>query len=338
MSHHQLWSTQAKDFPHIKPITDQIAFICRYGAMAPSVHNTQPWEFKIKNNMLQIKLAPSRVLKVGDATTRQSWISLGACVENIVLASKCFGLKAEIDFSELSKGKHSPSIFILFTPTGKADYRPINSILSRFSDRSMYKKSPLEKSAMITLIQSNPSKLTQVKVTSDRKVIEKVAQYTAGGLGAAFSNPHFRHELANLIQINSKKPIGFTAASLRLKGIRALLEPHLVKHGLNKKRQIELEKKRICHCGGMALIFASGDTPLYWFESGRSFEAISLQAVQLGLRTSPTAAVVEAFDFHSDIEKMFNVNARLQAVLRIGVSKEKPVHTPRLPMSTVIVK
>lgn len=55
---YKAWEVREIDFPSSGTIEEQIRFLLNYGVLAPSIHNTQPWIFEIKNN----ELTKSRVL------------------------------------------------------------------------------------------------------------------------------------------------------------------------------------------------------------------------------------------------------------------------------------
>jgi hypothetical protein len=46
---------------------------------------------------------------------------------------------------------------------------------------------------------------------------------------------------------------------------------------------------------------------------------------------------VEAADFHTDIEQLLGTKERLQAVMRIGYSNARPVHSKRLPLEQLLI-
>jgi hypothetical protein len=50
------------------------------GALAPSLHNAQPWAFRVGPDHVDVLLDRSRLLPVADPTTRQAHLGLGAAV------------------------------------------------------------------------------------------------------------------------------------------------------------------------------------------------------------------------------------------------------------------
>lgn len=56
-----------------------------YATLAPSGHNTQPWQFLIRNNSILINPDFSRRLAIVDSDDHALFISLGCALENLSL-------------------------------------------------------------------------------------------------------------------------------------------------------------------------------------------------------------------------------------------------------------
>ncbi|BCB89782.1 hypothetical protein Psuf_070950 [Phytohabitans suffuscus] len=65
---------------------------CLYAAMAaPSIHNTQPWFFRVRGREVEVWTDPERQLALLDPTGRQMFLSVGAAVFNLRLALLAHG-------------------------------------------------------------------------------------------------------------------------------------------------------------------------------------------------------------------------------------------------------
>ena len=60
--------------------------IVESAALAPSVHNTQPWRFTVDGAVVTVRVDRSRQLAYLDPSGRQLWLSCGAAVEFARLA------------------------------------------------------------------------------------------------------------------------------------------------------------------------------------------------------------------------------------------------------------
>jgi hypothetical protein len=58
---------------------------------APSIHNTQPWRFRVRGTVIEVYADPSRQLEVLDPTGRELMMSVGAAVLNLRVAILAHG-------------------------------------------------------------------------------------------------------------------------------------------------------------------------------------------------------------------------------------------------------
>ena len=72
--------------------------LVRAGVLAASVHNTQPWLFRVGAKSLELLADPFRHLGPMDPFRREQHISLGCALENMVLAAGAQGLRPELEF------------------------------------------------------------------------------------------------------------------------------------------------------------------------------------------------------------------------------------------------
>src|SRR5678815_5003933 len=70
-----------------------IELACR----APSVHNTQPWRWRIRGAELELHADRSRQLQVGDPQGRNLVISCGAALHHAQVAAGALGWEARVD-------------------------------------------------------------------------------------------------------------------------------------------------------------------------------------------------------------------------------------------------
>src|SRR4051812_23690702 len=67
------------------------------GALAPSVHNTQPWRFVISRGWLELHADPQRRLRILDPRGRQLVISCGCALFNVRVALAAAGYDARVE-------------------------------------------------------------------------------------------------------------------------------------------------------------------------------------------------------------------------------------------------
>jgi hypothetical protein len=65
------------DAPDLRPAAEALATV---GGSAPSLHDAQPWMFRVARDHVDVLLDRGRLLPVTDPTTRQAQLGLGAAV------------------------------------------------------------------------------------------------------------------------------------------------------------------------------------------------------------------------------------------------------------------
>jgi hypothetical protein len=93
-------------------------FVMSAAALAPSVHNTQPWYFTSSRGVLRLYADPSRGLPEEDPAGREMLISCGAALVNLTLAVRHLGFAANVRLlpdvtrrdllAEVRWGRHEP--------------------------------------------------------------------------------------------------------------------------------------------------------------------------------------------------------------------------------------
>lgn len=314
---------------------NQLLGVLDYARYSPSVHNSQPWQFELKENAVIVRLDEGRAVKSGDPIGRQTWISLGCCVEAISVAAAKFGWQASV------KPSLNKSVEVKFSKLTKTvvqeEIALADAIKHRFTDRSSYSAKAVPKSVMDRLNNCRAQKGTSVVVTDDKAIIDNVARLTANGIQLALSNPDFRKELSAFISSPRKSSAsGISTKSLGLNPLRGVLEPGIVKLGWNTKRNAQKDYQNWSTAPLLILVFSEGDSRQYWHDAGRTYMRLALLATSLGLRSSTSAAAVEASDFHEDIEAAIGTKQRLQTIMRAGYSHSRIAHSPRLPLEELL--
>lgn len=301
---------------------------------SPSVHNTQPWRFGFDGAKVAIQLESQRRLKAGDPVGRQTWISLGCLIETILTAAKSHSLAGNPIINE--GGAHIA--FSRSSAPTAIDLKLAKAILNRFTDRSRYRVKPLPQRSIDLVTSIDPDEDTSIVLIDDKEKIKKVAALTSKGIRLALSHPDFRSELARFItRPFSSRADGIPTKSLRLNPLAGIFEPLMVKTGLNTAFTAKHDYSIWASSPAIALVLSKGDNEDHWVRAGRTYMRLALHTTALGLRSATSAAVVEAADFHEDVEHMVGSKQRLQAVMRIGYSNSKEVHSPRLPLDQLLL-
>src|SRR5437764_660407 len=92
------WNIPFKNKSTFKKTEELLKELIKYGLLAPSSHNTQPWKFKIAKDSITIFADRSRALAYSDRSYRELYISLGAALGNILVAASHYQMSYTVSY------------------------------------------------------------------------------------------------------------------------------------------------------------------------------------------------------------------------------------------------
>src|SRR5690606_28013144 len=91
------WQVSEADWPAAGTAADKLALLLNYAMLAPSILNAQPWRFTLADGRLDLHEDAARRMAVVDPEGRESTISCGAALANLVIAARSFGEDPQVD-------------------------------------------------------------------------------------------------------------------------------------------------------------------------------------------------------------------------------------------------
>ncbi|HVX48476.1 MAG TPA: hypothetical protein VHA05_03935 [Candidatus Saccharimonadales bacterium] len=309
-------------------IPDDIRNILNIARLAPSSHNTQPWQVQISGNELIVGYDPARQLTVGDPDKRELFISLGCFIETIALAAPAYGYRFSVDFLGTTPDRVA-SINLRHTDS-KAGQQQIEIIRSRRSDRRHYQDKPIP-SAAIEEISNCKQGSAHISLFDDPKDIDFLAQMTYDATYKVMSDPAFRQELSGWVRHNwTKRPDGMPGYTQGIPGPISLFAKVVIRK--NKKMagsQAKMDSERVKHSAAIGLVSVSQDTPEAWLDAGRVYQRACLAATAHDLKTAGTSAAVIDSDTSEKIKKRLGLKGTAVALIRFGYTNSTPKAAPR---------
>jgi hypothetical protein len=120
-------------------LSSQMRELVRYATLAANGHNTQPWQFALKEDAIEIHPDYARGLAVVDPGGRELWISLGCALENLLVAARAVGYAPEVTYPDAADFIH------VHLPTDISQADPLfDAIPLRQNTRSEYDGQPIE--------------------------------------------------------------------------------------------------------------------------------------------------------------------------------------------------
>ena len=122
-----------------------------FAILAPSGHNSQPWQFQVADNEIIITPDFSKRLDVVDGNDRELFISLGCAAENLMTAARHYGYDSHYVFND---GK----IIVTFSKQDVCNDDPLfDAIQKRHTHRGKFTGAKIPEN----LLQNIPTNILQ---------------------------------------------------------------------------------------------------------------------------------------------------------------------------------
>lgn len=335
---YQPWKIRLSDFKKNWSPNKKITFFLKFGILAPSTHNSQPWIFEfLEPNQVTIKPNWDYMLPATDPKNRNLYISLGCALTNIKVAASYFGFVTEEKFSKLKKDR----VITLNFKEGKApssssqlaDLAPV--ITKRFSNKSAYGSEEVPK-AFLKRVAGQVSdanfSLSFIAAPAKRKEIADLYWEAASGFA---KNPAFRRELSFWLRRNDTKDgDGMPGFVAQLGLIQSIAGKKLIKYlSPLSKIQIKKDTGHLSRGPVIGMISSKHNTPTDHIITGKKYQELALKCTKDGLSLTPMTALIERPDCHRQLRDIFGESKpHQQMFFRLGYSRGKRYHTPRKPI------
>lgn len=143
---YRAWDIQIIDFPSSGTLEGQLNFLLRFAILAPSSHNSQPWDFRVEQNSINVFVSPDRRLVVGDSSNRLLYISIGCAIKNILIAADYYGFSPTVHYFPVANDFNHVAKIIFNEKQSTRDSEAnhlIFSITKRVTNRNPYTSQPL---------------------------------------------------------------------------------------------------------------------------------------------------------------------------------------------------
>ncbi len=278
--------------------------ILRYGVMAPSGDNCQPWDFKMDGDDLTIINNESRDRSLFNVSKTAAFIACGALIENISIAGKALGYSV-VKTDLFPDGDSAPVVArISFQKSAKKEDYLFPFLDKRCTNRKPFKGKPLEKTTVNRLMTiTKETGYGELTLVEDRATIKKIAEVASINDRLLFTNKKLHDFLFEHIRW-TRKEIEETRDGMDINTL-GLFPVEQQGFGMLKHWTLV----RLLNCFGMSrmlpirstMIYKSssafgllqmpGKAPKDFINGGRSLQRVWLTATAEGLSFQPTTGI-----------------------------------------------
>ncbi|MDR2988181.1 MAG: hypothetical protein LBV34_25435, partial [Nocardiopsaceae bacterium] len=169
---------------------------------APSIHNTQPWQFTVvSDDLLEIRADPDRALWVGDPHGRALYLSCGAALFNVRTAIRMTGFNPLV--WPLPRPELPPTVIAAIQsgpgrPATFSERELYQAIWQRHTDRGPFTAEPISESQRAALEQAASTEHAALRILSAPDAAT-VLQLSALASDALAGDPDHQIELQRWI-------------------------------------------------------------------------------------------------------------------------------------------
>ncbi|MDI6764748.1 MAG: nitroreductase [Thermodesulfobacteriota bacterium] len=321
-------------------------------SLAPSGHNTQPWTVKVvEPKHWIIGSDMKRWLPAVDLENRELLLSIGAFIENLVLAAGTFGYSTDIQI--IAKNRTDTEIADIRLKKDKVQDFPLEKIKERRRVRNNFLDLEI-KADDIKYITKHDTRSCLIPTVSPHSFYfpnnSPQGKYFREGTIEANRTQAFRdpaqEELANWIRWSNKEAKkyrnGLTAESMEITGIAGLYvrnfynRQSVLKKGF-REQTVDIVAKQVKTCGGWLLVTSSDSNIPTLIEYGRVFENMLLRIRERMIAIHPMSQMLEEEPWKKQVPKELGLPGEVQWILRMGYLKSYPDPVSlRMPVSWFI--
>ena len=314
-----------------KVIEDAVTAACR----APSLHNSQPWQWVYSDGQLRLFLDPSRVMDT-DESARQALIGCGAALDHLRVAMAAAGWRAHIEFFPNSD---SPNYLALmsFDPIDyvtERDRLRTQAIWARRTDRLPF--SPPTDWKSIASIWAGDVDGKAVRIdTIPGDVLPKLTEAAQMAESLRLYDSAYHDELHWWTgPFEKSEGIPHSALVSAAESDRVGIERVFpVVH--RPERRIEIPEDQAM----VLLLSTDGDSRADALACGEALSAILLECTMVGFATCTVTHLTELSETRKLVQSLTRPEATPQVLVRVGVvpvNEKAPQPTPRRPLSEVL--
>lgn len=347
------------------PIPAWVNVLARAGHSAPSADNSQPWRFIWNDRNLSLTFDTSR----GEAGLGRSHpavqIAFGAVIENMIQAGTSAGMDVMNWDLRYLNSEDGPFLVIPPPSTDPNVQEPPNWITSRHTSRGKYFSSHLPRELAFELTNLTEGKAT-VTVYNETNSIRELAKFVRRASEIRFQTEEVHRWLGSSLRFTpdeANRGDGLDIETLALPPGGKLLLKFITDwrrmNALNRCHAYKLlsfvEGMQFGQCGGVVTIVGPNDNdPARWITAGRLMERawLLLNRKELSVHPYfvlpdllyrleangvPDSLKTKASDINASARDFLKLqNQTLFMVMRVGMAKNAPQRSKRLPLNAVL--
>ncbi len=320
--------------------SDDIAAVLDCAALAPSVHNTQPWQWRAVDDAIEVRADRSRQLAYLDPTGRQLHVSCGAAIEFGYLAARSVGRECDVRLQPDGADGELLAVLELgeVRPPTPTEQRLAEAIAVRYTDRGPYSDRPVPE-GLVEDLRRRAAEL-EVWVRTFERPDDRRALITvlSDAEQEEARDSRYAAELAQWVGPTGDVGVPAEAVAGRWPSDRVSQVPlrdftgraeHPSAEGRGDDPPPTVERD-------LLLLFGTAsDDPGAWLSAGRALGWALLRAAAVGVSAQPLGPAIDLPAARERLRHELGLVGNPQFVVRMGYGADRP-RTRRRPATTTL--
>ncbi|SCL31615.1 Nitroreductase family protein [Micromonospora nigra] len=315
------------------PLTTALAEAAAMAGHAPSVHNTQPWRWRVLPDTLELRVAADRRLTATDPEGLLLALSCGAALHHARLALAAEGWTATV---HRLPEPGDPDLLARFTDLRHTGAEPdamhmVQCMQIRHTDRRPVSDEQVPAVALTAIAAAAGREGARVQVLGPDQMLQLAAAASQAATVEA-EDPQLREELDYWTSRTGGSGLPPEVlpeqAPQTTVPARDFGRPGTLPVGPGHDR-----------AATYGLLYGDEDEPDSWLRAGEALSAAWLTATRLGVSVVPLSGVVEVPGTRQTLRQLLAGLGHPYLVLRLGIADPAhagPSHTPRLERAQVV--
>jgi hypothetical protein len=302
---------------------------------APSVHNTQPWKWRVSGTRVDLYADFTRQLVYADPTRRDLMISCGAVLHHFQTAASVLGWTARVRRLPGADERHVASIELRAAYPSPDSAVLLRAIEQRRTDRRRLTSWPVPVERLNSLCSTGAMWGAQVLPVSSESAKERLQSLTRRADRVQNKNHRYLEELAAWAGTSAREGVPRDHIPTR-----AVTQPT---DTLNRRfpggTLADPEVDPGTPEDGMMLVCTSSDDAISRIRAGEALSAVWLQATREDMALVPLSQAVEVDETRRELQvDVLGDLAFPQILMRVGwlpATRSELTVTPRRPLDDV---
>jgi hypothetical protein len=326
---------------------DDMTSLVAMASRAPSVHNTQPWRFRARGNVVELYADSHRLLRHIDPAGREMFISCGAAVFGLRIGMRKLG---HLPRTELLPDPGRPRLIARVRPSGRAPVTRLESEMiaalpHRHTHRGSFAPGEVSPRLLADLRLDAVAEQAELVIVDDHGAVRQLAGLVLAAASEQAVDPAVVAEERSWVRapgttardgipaqawMSAQRPGRQDETRPVLRG--ALSTPRLPQRDFGgSASQVP---------GGhppavTAVLATAGDTPLDWVRAGQALHRVLLHAATRWVFASLQSQPLESDVLRAEVRASLGLPGFPHLLLQLGRANTAPA-TPRRPVTDTI--